>query len=572
MDNQSFNNSSVSGYGNEEVYQVYVNIAAILYEHGVRQVVLSPGSRSAPLAITLIRHGGFNWHVLVDERSAAFTALGIAQATSRPVAMVCTSGTAAMNYGPAIAEAFFQCIPLLAFTADRPPEWINQGENQTIFQEGIYGQNLKGTFSLPVNMARYDSRKDAYRKVNNALNLSLAPSPGPVHLNAPFREPLYPAGALPQPSHPLPFIRKDKARTKIFDDELAYQVKKASRILILAGLHPPDSGLKPILEKWTACTNGVLVPDPIANLHEVNGAINKGEQIFTKALEENDPQLQPELLITFGGGFVSKAQKSYLRQNPPKAHWHIDPGGHEQDLFQVLTRVIWAKPRQFFEEGCAWLDQASEVNAYKANFQQVINSLGPTQLSEQNGGGVSELAVVQSLLTKLPKNAVLQLGNSQPVRHVNYLGLDKAQLAKGITVLSNRGTSGIDGSVSTAVGYAMCSDKQVVLLVGDLAFMYDRNGLWNQDLPDNISIVILNNKGGGIFRNMEGPSMQKELEPYFASRQNLHFQATAQQHGCFYQSVERIDELEKAFDHFVSREKNGPAIIEVACKESTIIQ
>lgn len=546
-----------------------LNTAQICAQLGVRQIVLSPGSRSAPLTLAFVRHPDIVTKIVSDERSAAFVGLGMAQQLRQAVGLVCTSGSAALNYAPAVAEAFFQQVPLIIFTADRPPEWIDQLDGQTIRQRNMYGAHVKASYELPVGQTEADIHYAA-RQVAEAINLSRAYPPGPVHLNVPIREPFYPTAdeemrfdesvkvITPVPSFP---VLSEAAVQSLADDWQRYDKK-----LIVGGQDELNTDLISVLTELSAAQRVPVVADVISNLHRVALAIRHADTILAKP----DDALSPDLLITFGRSVISKNLKRFLRNHHPAAHWHIQPAGIAADTFSSLTRVIHTKSVQFFSQIQPLLAEPSaSQSAYcqawqhrETEAQQQIDTLFPAVPAQS----VGEFQALQTVLRHLPDTVNLHLANSMSVRYANLIGLSDQQ--RQVEVFANRGTSGIDGSNSTAVGSALTSERLTVLLTGDMAFFYDRNAFWhNYPLP-TMRIVVLNNHGGGIFRLIDGPRQQPEREEYFETRQALSARRTAEDFGMEYHQIDLTEPgtyplLSAYLADFYGRESGHAKLLEI---------
>ncbi|TXK22024.1 2-succinyl-5-enolpyruvyl-6-hydroxy-3-cyclohexene-1-carboxylic-acid synthase [Pontibacter qinzhouensis] len=546
------------------ILQPVVNIAEICARKGVQQVVLSPGSRCAPLTIAFARHPDLTVRTVSDERAAAFIALGMALTTGKATVLVCTSGTAALNYAPAIAEAYFQQVPLLVLTADRPPEWIDQMDGQTIRQQQVFGQHVKNSFTFPVDLSHPDAVWHTERLVSEALNEAAAFPAGPVHVNVPLREPFYPA-----PGEELQFdanvkVIEEQQNTYSITDSQANQwlqeVRQYKRVLIVVGQDAYQEELLQQLGSFMHATGAVVVGDSIANVHQLPQAVRYHDAILACPEEEKMMALQPELLLTFGKSIISKSLKLYLRQYKPKAHWHIQAAGAVADTFQVLTRIIRSAPTAFFEglseaAGATTLHVSAYQTCWAAKEEQAAAFLRNYTAEAE----YSELAVLAQVLHQLPQPGNLHLANSMAVRYANILGLKKEQK---LFVYANRGTSGIDGSTSTSVGCALTSPYLTTLITGDLAFFYDRNGLWHNYLPQNLRIILLNNHAGGIFRLIDGPRQQPELEPFFETHQALNGENTARDFNLAYTACHSLEELQVALKTFFTEEA-GAGILEI---------
>ncbi len=531
--------------------------------------MLSPGSRSAPLTLAFVRHPDITTKIVSDERSAAFIGLGMAQQLRQAIALVCTSGSAAYNYAPAVAEAFFQQLPLIIFTADRPPEWIDQLDGQTIRQRGIYGAHVKASYELPVGQTEADVRYAA-RQVAEAVNLSRAHPPGPVHLNVPIREPFYPTADESiqfdenvKVIAPVPSL---STLSNVTTQELADDWQHYERKLIVGGQSEMSAEIVSTLTAFVQTQQVPVVADVISNLHPVASAVQHADVILARP----DNALAPDLLITFGRSVITKNLKLFLRNHRPAAHWHIQPTGSAADTFSALTRVIHTEPAHLFSQFQPQLAQpaASQLAYYQgwqhreAEAQQQIDTLFAAVSTEH----VGEFQALQTVLHHLPDAVNLHLANSMSVRYANLIGLSDQQLQ--VEVFSNRGASGIDGSNSTAVGAALASERPNVLLTGDMAFFYDRNAFWHNYLLPNLRIVLLNNHGGGIFRLIDGPRQQPELEEYFETHQALSARRTAEDFGMEYHQIDLTEPgmyplLSTYLADFYGRENNHAKLLEI---------
>ncbi|RZL12676.1 MAG: 2-succinyl-5-enolpyruvyl-6-hydroxy-3-cyclohexene-1-carboxylic-acid synthase [Hymenobacter sp.] len=572
--------------------QAVFNIAEICARHGITDVILSPGSRSAPLTLAFARHPAYRGklRVVPDERAAAFIGLGIAQATRRTVVLVCTSGTAGLNYAPAVAEAFFQQIPLLVLTADRPPEWIDQLDGQTIRQRKLYGAHAKGTFDFPADTSHADAKWHAERIINEAINLTQAGPAGPVQVNIPLREPFYPkVGEEVVYEQDVKIIRDDHANTILPPAEildLRQQLRRAGRVLVVAGQQPENPTLTAALYEFAEAQQVPVVADSIANMGNVPAV--RRQDIFLAGLsKEQKAELRPDLLITFGQSLISKALKLFLRDAAPAQHWHLQPTGEVADTFRRLTRIIRVQPAVFFQQFSV-LNTADGNGSegsnpiLSANADQSSNPSGPTTLTWQQADTVAaqflsnffiakdqpfnEFAAMRHALASLPDGTALHLANSMAVRYANILGLPEGQQ---IEVFANRGTSGIDGCNSTAVGAALAQPgRPVVLLTGDVAFFYDRNAFWHNYPTPNLRVVLFNNHGGGIFRLIDGPRQQPELEEFFETTQALTAENLCRDFKLRYLPVSSFDELDAALPVFFAAE-GGAAVLEVFTDSKT---
>lgn len=490
-----------------------------------------------------------------DERSAGFIALGMARQTGKPVALVCTSGTAAYNFAPAIAEAFFSEVPLVVFTADRPREWVAQHDGQTIFQSGIFGKHVKKSYDLPQEYAHADDRWAIVRMVNEAINLAVEAPAGPVHINVPLREPLYPgpndttSDAPPvrivEPLGGVPMLTDAEEQTVLRN------LEEYHNILVVAGQHDYDAELTRHADALRREMRIPIVAEVTGNLHGVEGTIHFANAFLWGADNEQKETLRPDLLITFGRGVISKHLKQFLRQHPSRAHWHVQAAGHVADTFQQLTRVIRTTPALFLrllsEKGAKKVEdqeQGKYFSRWENEERRMRESIEGWFSREQAG----ELSLVNNVIRALPQNTNLHLANSLSVRYANFtpLALDRHD----VKVYANRGTNGIDGCTSVAVGHALSGAAMNVLITGDIAFFYDRNAFWhNYELP-NLRVVVLNNHGGAIFKVVEGAKDVPESDEFFVTSQRLNARKLCEEFGFEYISAgggEDIDGTLKAF-------------------------
>ena len=527
---------------------------AICAAQGIRQVVLSPGSRCAPLTLAFARHPEMEVRTISDERSAAFIALGMAQQLKQPVVLVCTSGSAALNYFPAIAEAFFRQIPLLVLTADRPPEWVDQWDGQTIFQEEVYGKHVKKSFRFPDTFAHTDQVRHAHRISNEAILLSQQFPAGPVHLNIPLREPFYPEEGeiFNFPKHP-PVVTLESPEIRLSDaslEKLKSELANFKRILLVPGQQEENPALLAVIEHLAQNQQAVVVADSLSNL-QGKGTITLHDHWLGR--EEVQEALAPDLVISFGKSIISKSLKLFLRKQEIQ-HWHIQPDGQAKDTYSRLTRILGSEPLAFL----TWL--ATQLPTLESDYAQrwqlleeQVAAILPKALKEVEFG---EYPAVNQVLDALPATGQLQVANSMAIRYVNILG-KRAQ-----EICCNRGTSGIDGSNSTAVGASLVSQEPVTLLTGDMAFFYDRNAFWHNYPMPNLRVIVLNNHAGGIFRLIDGPARQPELVEFFETKQSLNASSLASEYGFDYASVMTSEELESALVKFYEP-STQPKIIEI---------
>ena len=505
-----------------------IDLAQICAELGVQDAILCPGSRSAALTIAFTEHPKIHCRAVQDERSAAYIALGIAQKSKKPVVLVCTSGTAALNFSPAVAEAYFLEVPLLVFTADRPVEWIHQYDGQTIFQQNIYGQHVKRAYQWQADYTNHDTQWMCKRTASEAIQHAVQEPCGPIHINIPIREPFYPETKdypLISSCQPILWDSPSVSVSEKIKERVREIVQSGQKVLFAVGQqdNPELSGILselaqmyPILGDSISQVKG----DAFILLHDHYLGSIPTEQLVS---------LQPDILITTEKSFISKPFKQFVRANPPKEHWHVQIGDILKDPFQTLTWHISFPPVLFFKEFQVASKEGSNKNERYYNEWVGIEMKVKESLIlyyEKSNSDIlfSEADLVLSLVCSVSTEVQLHVGNSLAIRYVNlFYGLSNFPF-----IHCNRGTSGIDGCVSTAVGAAYASpNEQHVCLVGDISFLYDSNALWQNIFPSNLKIIVLNNQGGGIFGMIPGPVEQPSYTAFFQTGHTFQMEGIA---------------------------------------------
>ncbi len=532
----------------------------LFIKKGLGEIVISPGSRNAPIILGFANHPEINAVSVVDERSAAFFALGMAQEKKRAVAIACTSGSAPLNYAPAIAEACYQKIPLLILTADRPSELIDVGDGQTIRQKDVYANYIKVSYELPEHINSAASFDLANRIINRAIDMAHHPEPGPVHINLPFSEPLYNTTDESISGTVLKPLRNDRWLSEENIEKLAEQWNGFEKILLIAGQQEQDEKLNEVLSELVKAKNFVLLTETTSNLYDEHfiGCI---DNVLTAINEEEIGRFKPDLLITFGGQIVSKKIKKFLRSNKPQAHWHISKSGEKLDTYLSLTRTIRQEPSAFFTAMSKVVKPANPV--FEGNWLRKRNRVVERREDFLAKIDFSDLQIFDVLLRHIPVGTTLHLGNSTPVRYAQLFGSQEHLVYR-----SNRGVSGIDGQVSTAAGSAFASENINLLITGDLGFLYDSNGLMNQNLTPNLKIIVINNGGGGIFRFIPGPDTSRQLEKFFEAKHNYTTEKTAGAFGVNYIKATSVNEVLYALPDFFNNSEK-PVLLEIFTPRNT---
>jgi len=524
------------------------SIIEICLAKGITNIIISPGSRNAPLTIGFAQHANFKCYSIADERCAAFFALGIAQQTKLPTAIVCTSGSALLNYYPAVAEAFYSQIPLIVISADRPQSKIDIGDGQTIRQENVFQNHSVFNANLTE-----EASVENDLKINKAIETAILQK-GPVHINAPFEEPLYETvetlSVEPKITHSEEIIG-----TKIIDaiDDVVSIWNTAKKKLILVGVNEASSIDNEIVENFAQNPSIVVLTETTSNLHHPT-FINSIDTLITPFDDADFKAFQPEILITFGGMIVSKRIKAFLRKYKPKEHWHIDTL-RAYDTFGALTQHFVMEPNDFFK---ALLPQTTFASG---TYFSAIDSIYDLRKIKRNEYlekiPFSDFKVFEKVIESLPKNSQLQISNSSAIRYAQLIDIDES-----VEVFCNRGTSGIDGSTSTAIGASVGSGKQTVFITGDISFLYDSNALWNAYVPKNFKIILINNGGGGIFRILPGHEEKPVFNTYFETSHQLTAEHLAKMYKMNYFTAADEISLEKNITAFYEN-NDEPCILEV---------
>lgn len=524
------------------------SIIEICLATGVTDIVISPGSRNAPLIIGFVNHPSFKCYSIADERSAAFFALGIAQQIQKPVAVVCTSGSALLNYYPAFAEAFYSQIPLVVISADRPLNKIDIGDGQTIRQQNVFSNHSLYNANLTEVADEIN-----HNEILEAINMAIV-SKGPVHINAPFEEPLYETTNL--------LNSQVKLNTKQcisvpdyhkLDNRIIDTWNSSPKIMILAGVNYKNVISDKNTDFLGAHPAVIVMTETTSNWHHTS-FINNIDTIISPFSEKDMEYFSPDLLITFGGMIVSKRIKAFLRKYKSTNHWHIDLH-RSYNTFDIEATHFKMTANDFFDQ-IRLQDQYIESD-YFQNMNAVKTLRSQRTKEYLNKIPFSDFKAFEIIIGSLPQHSMFQISNSSPIRYAQLIDIDPT-----FEVYCNRGTSGIDGSTSTAIGAAAVRNVQTIFATGDIGFLYDSNALWNNYIPKNFKIILINNGGGGIFRILPGHQENQVFNEFFETPHCLTAEHLARMYGFEYAIASStgslILELNRMYEN-----NNKPYLLEV---------
>ncbi|MDD2961736.1 MAG: 2-succinyl-5-enolpyruvyl-6-hydroxy-3-cyclohexene-1-carboxylic-acid synthase [Muribaculaceae bacterium] len=522
----------------------------ILLENNISNVVISPGSRNAPLIVAFSRNINVKTKVVVDERSAAFIALGMAQQLNQPVALVCTSGTAILNYAPAIAEAYYQHIPLIVISADRPIEWIDQDDGQTLVQNGILKNIVKKTYNIP---SRYDDNNSLWyvnRLLNDAILESEKCISGPVHINFQLAEPLCDVEqTISDKTRSISYLTSASTLNQSDLDILRRNYTSKKKVLIVAGFYKYDKTLNDSICQLSKNSNTAVLVETITNISGAN-VIQNIDRLLTSLDKDQFADFRPDLLITFGGALVTRILKQKLRIYNASEHWHIGKSNCVVDTMQSLTKIIDVDATSFFRQLSEKLDYIGSSN-YSEQWRLLSEKAKQSHIEYVNNAQWCDLKAFSLIFNAIKgKNISLQLSNGTTIRYAQLFGDIIA-----CNSFSNRGVAGIDGATSTALGASLIDKGTTLLITGDMSFSYDLGALSTIYKNSNFKIIVLSNGGGGIFRFINGPSTLPELQEFFEVNRDINVKGNAR--AFEYDYFEANSELSfiNVFDNFLMNDR-----------------
>jgi 2-succinyl-5-enolpyruvyl-6-hydroxy-3-cyclohexene-1-carboxylate synthase len=521
-------------------------LANILIHEEIKDIVISPGSRNAPMMLTFPEYEAFNIYSIIDERSAGFFALGIAQKTRRPVVLNCTSGSALLNYAPALAEAYYQQIPLIVLSADRPEKLVDQGDGQAIRQKNVFQNYVRKSVHLPEDIKSTEKLIKYQKLVFRAIEASQKPVMGPVHINVPLDEPIY--GEKPKSNITLLSLSTGKTILKLSktkNELIRSKWETAKKKMIIVGQSIPNFELNNCLIDLAKNDDVTVLTETTSNLHS-SLFIDKIDQTLTQINKENEIDFYPDLIVSMGGHIVSKKIKAWLRDNEKLEHWHISLDENAPNVFFHLSEHIRIHEVDFLKNlvSAKTSDKLFQELWLKAKKQgQDLHEVFLSKIP------YSDLMIFNALQETLPENIQLHFANSTPVRYSQLFNFGKNTI-----IDSNRGVSGIDGSVSTALGQSLAFDGQTIVLTGDLSFFYDNNALWNTYLHPKFKIILINNGGGGIFRFINGPLNSGKID-LFETPHHRTAKRLAEDASMTYISCNKKEDLHSAISSLIAYPK-----------------
>ncbi|TJZ59878.1 2-succinyl-5-enolpyruvyl-6-hydroxy-3-cyclohexene-1-carboxylic-acid synthase [Sphingobacterium olei] len=535
-----------------------LNLLSLLKQFGIRRIVISPGSRHFSIIHSMENDPFFDLYSVVDERSAAFFALGLIQRYNEPAAVCCTSGTSAINYGSAVVEAFYQRLPLLLLTADRLPEFLGQMEDQMFKQDDAFHHFIKYHGQLKQISNSFDEWF-CNRVINEGLLALNHHGQGPVQLNIPIEN--HHLDTFAQTN--LPAVRKitryfSYERTEVWNG-IANSLRGKKVMIIWGQTHHTAPELREVFNTAVKQLGAVVLTDNLSNWNGDNTLDDTF--LLLRALKRSEKsEFSPDIVISMFGNYVFNGEIKGLLRPLGKSfeHWLIDPSGIICDPFKRLTRIFEMREDVFFSQILtAGIESKSD---YYEKWKLISDIL------EEPKVPYSELYAIGDFIKSLPKNVDLHIANSSPIRMFSTFKLDPT-----IKVYCNRGVNGIDGCMSTTVGFSANTDNPVFLVIGDLTFFYDMNALWNRHLGSNIRILLLNNEGGAVMHMPLHDRMASILPKHVSAGHGTSAKGWVESLGIRYISATNERECQDGVQILTDNSYTGAVVLEVFTqKESDV--
>lgn len=535
-------------------------IVSLLKQHNIKHLVLSAGTRHVPLAHSVENDPFFTCYSVVDERSAAYFAMGLAKELGRPVAIACTSSTATCNYVPGIAEAYYQHVPLLVLTGDRDPYRLNQLEDQMIDQVDMYKNFCKKCYNLPVVNNDYD-KWYCTRLVNEAILELTRHGAGPVQINFPINqtiEDIADASVLELPMYNT-IKRIDTASREEQWKTLSDKLTASKKILVVCGSDSPaPEGQIKAMESFAKKYNCVIATEYLSNIN-CYGSLNSylvAEAISAKVLRE----IGPDVVIFFGGNFISRFKILLRNIKDSCESWCITDDGVVVDPFQNLTNVFECSREYFFDKMAGLAGDIENDMVLYNEFVTIKNHVQKEATPEftMDRERLCAFGAMRKMAEKIPQHSLLHLSILNSTRIMQMF-----ELKKDITVYSNVGTDGIDGSMSTFYGQAAVTDRECYLVIGDLSFFYDMNSVGIRGIKNNAHILLINNQGGAEFYFSMGPQRLPNIDLHISASHNKRAKEWVEANGFTYMSASSIEEYESQLDKFMEKGLQKPVVFEI---------
>lgn len=529
-----------------------LQLLSLLKAHNISRFVISPGSRHIPIVISMECDSFFKLYSVVDERSASFFALGLIQKTNEPVGVICTSGTASANYCSAISEAYYQHLPLLVVTADRLPCFLDQQEDQMIHQSTVYANVAKWVANLP-EINTPGEEWYCNRLINEALLELRHRGDGPVQINIPVKEHL---DDFSTPS--IPVVRKISRIGMDLSAEawknIADTLHNKKIVVVMGEGFPLTAEQQCVLDKFLSSFDAVVLADKMSNCHH-NHSIENAFAVLQAINSKDLAEVTPDLIITCRANYSFNPEfKGFVKSTKKKIeHWYVSPTGSIVDPFTTLSNVYEMDEFYFFDHLASAVTAGNDEQEYAEIWRVISDSIEEPEVE------FSHISTVREFMHHLPKNCCLHLSNSNSVRMAQLFPIDPS-----VEIHCNRGTDGIDGCMSTAVGFASATDKPVFLMIGDLTFFYDMNALWNRQLGKNLRILLSNNNGGAIMHMPKRPDLAASLLPNYISAQHVtSAEAWLKDRGFTYLSATNEEEMKEGISKLTDLSVEGPVALEV---------
>ena len=540
-------------YSNKENVNI---LTALLVEYGVRHAVVCPGSRNSPIVHNLNECPDIACYPVTDERSAGFYALGMSQCLREPVVVCVTSGTALLNLAPAVAEAYYQHVPLVVISADRPPQWIDQLDGQTLPQPDALGRFVRKAVSLPEPHDE-ETRWYCNRLVNEALMETRHHGEGPVHVNVPISEPLFEYSTPQLPEERSICLLNPRSDKTLLSVECAGQFFTSKKPMVIIGQMSTEGLLPEELYSISSCA--VVLNE---SLSVGNGGNHFDEVLYAVG---DDPDYQPDFVLYLGDTMVSKRVKQWMRRLKEAHIWAVSEDGSIRDTSMQLYGVIEGHPADVIDDlvEATGIKAIQSTEAFKTRWEKVLAQAA--KHAEHYQPAYSEMAAVKCFEEQLgiKEDVCVHYGNSSAIRLANIYARHY--------VYCNRGVNGIEGSLSTAAGCSVISHlspltshlSNVFCVIGDLSFFYDQNALWNQNLRGNFRILLMNNGKGGIFNMLKGLEQSPARDKFVAAEHHTSAEGICKQNGVAYMKATNMEEMQKGIDTLLNTESDCPVLLEV---------